>query len=357
MSDEHVQEWLSAYLDSELAAEDRTEVEAHLAACGECQRELDELRALDGWVRTLAPPEPPSEGAELATRVRARLQHEKAVAPARTGRWLAVAATLAAVAVVPWLVVQRSPAARETPAAAVEPSPPDGSSLSVDERGRSESDAPAAKPPRDAAGPQAGKVEGKLRARDTASGPAAAPSSMARSDERRELEVQARELRPIPPPPPPPAAPAAAAAEAVTPEEKADGGAAKRTYSFNAGSPVPNERAANGAGAADSFTADPGRAASEDDEVAALSKRTVANAGEAESLREAWAAFLVRFPRSPHAARARFGQVEAGAALYRFSGRAEDLAALRRAVETYNRTATPAEAKAAQALLNAVNER
>ncbi|GAP62464.1 hypothetical protein ARMA_0887 [Ardenticatena maritima] len=37
-------ETLSAYLDNEVSAEEREAIEAHLSACAECRRELDELR-------------------------------------------------------------------------------------------------------------------------------------------------------------------------------------------------------------------------------------------------------------------------------------------------------------------------
>lgn len=48
-----VEEWLSAYLDGELDARRRAEVQAHLDSCPACRRELDTLRSsarlLDAW--------------------------------------------------------------------------------------------------------------------------------------------------------------------------------------------------------------------------------------------------------------------------------------------------------------------
>ena len=44
--DEHPRGALHAYLDQELSLEGSLEVEAHLAACGACRRELETYRAL-----------------------------------------------------------------------------------------------------------------------------------------------------------------------------------------------------------------------------------------------------------------------------------------------------------------------
>ena len=49
-------ERLSAYLDSELAAPERTDVEAHLSDCDECQRELAALRQTRSLLRALPAP-------------------------------------------------------------------------------------------------------------------------------------------------------------------------------------------------------------------------------------------------------------------------------------------------------------
>ena len=44
--DEHPRGALHAYLDGELSLEGSLEVEAHLAECGACRRELETYRAL-----------------------------------------------------------------------------------------------------------------------------------------------------------------------------------------------------------------------------------------------------------------------------------------------------------------------
>lgn len=51
--EDHYRVLLSGYLDDELPPEQRDEVEAHLAACPACQRELDDMRRLF-WGTTAA---------------------------------------------------------------------------------------------------------------------------------------------------------------------------------------------------------------------------------------------------------------------------------------------------------------
>jgi hypothetical protein len=44
--DEHVGVWLSGYIDGELTQQQRQRVEIHCGTCGDCERELNDLRAL-----------------------------------------------------------------------------------------------------------------------------------------------------------------------------------------------------------------------------------------------------------------------------------------------------------------------
>ena len=53
MRDVHVDRDLSAYLDGEVAPEERTGIEAHLAACDRCSRRLAELRAIASLMASL----------------------------------------------------------------------------------------------------------------------------------------------------------------------------------------------------------------------------------------------------------------------------------------------------------------
>lgn len=52
---EHVNEWLSAYLDHELSGARLWQVEKHLAECAECQAELDEMRELSTLLHDAVP--------------------------------------------------------------------------------------------------------------------------------------------------------------------------------------------------------------------------------------------------------------------------------------------------------------
>lgn len=91
---------LSAYLERDLAAAERSAFDAHLLVCGECTRELDELSETVALLRGLPSPEPPPY---LATRVMARIAAGEAE-PSGLRRWLApllgpaLAAPLAAAA-------------------------------------------------------------------------------------------------------------------------------------------------------------------------------------------------------------------------------------------------------------------
>lgn len=53
---EHIEPLLSAYIDDELDAPQRSEVKCHLAECERCTRELDELRGVVNAAERLAAP-------------------------------------------------------------------------------------------------------------------------------------------------------------------------------------------------------------------------------------------------------------------------------------------------------------
>jgi len=81
-----VQDRLSAWLDDELAPEERTRLARHLESCAGCRRELARLEALDQVLGSWSAPVPPG----LPEKVRARLKP-----PARPWRQsLALAASL-----------------------------------------------------------------------------------------------------------------------------------------------------------------------------------------------------------------------------------------------------------------------
>jgi len=98
---------LDAYLDGELAAPDAAELEAHLRACPDCARLERRRRALSAAVRkhVLRFPAPDT----LRARVRTALRADVNRTAARRSYWpgLAVAASLAVVAVGSWQVALR----------------------------------------------------------------------------------------------------------------------------------------------------------------------------------------------------------------------------------------------------------
>src|SRR5688572_11658224 len=89
---------LSAYVDDELAATERTALEAHLPSCADCRATLDALRATIADL-SLLPDEVPTERDSWALR--------SAIAKARrpVGRWQRVAWSAGAVAAVAIAVV------------------------------------------------------------------------------------------------------------------------------------------------------------------------------------------------------------------------------------------------------------
>jgi anti-sigma factor RsiW len=72
--DEHPRGALHAYLDGELSLEGSLEVEAHLAACGACRRELETYRALRRLLQSAKSAAPEAESAliRVTRSVRAR---------------------------------------------------------------------------------------------------------------------------------------------------------------------------------------------------------------------------------------------------------------------------------------------
>jgi anti-sigma factor RsiW len=116
MSHADVEAQVDVYLDGELAESEAVELEAHLAGCASCARFRDDRLALR---QAIAARMPRLEAPELL-RARVRAAVREAAAPARARRlspflawrWLAFAASLAAVAVGSWrLAVVRTESA------------------------------------------------------------------------------------------------------------------------------------------------------------------------------------------------------------------------------------------------------
>ncbi len=80
---EHPTERLSAYIDGELTADERTSVEQHLETCADCQGVLADLRGIVVRARSLEDRPPESD---LWTGIEARLDERPEVVPLETHR-------------------------------------------------------------------------------------------------------------------------------------------------------------------------------------------------------------------------------------------------------------------------------
>lgn len=92
---ERVRSLLDPFIDDELAAEEQREVERHVRACPECQRELEELGELGAKLRLAAFHKAP---ARLLSSVQEslRMVEPRKPRPAQTRRWSLVASHLGA---------------------------------------------------------------------------------------------------------------------------------------------------------------------------------------------------------------------------------------------------------------------
>lgn len=99
--DEHPRGALHAYLDGELSLEGSLEVEAHLAECGACRRELETYRALRRLLVSAKSSEPEAESAlmKVTRSVRARRRRVYAIG----GFGAMAAAAMAALVLAPAL--------------------------------------------------------------------------------------------------------------------------------------------------------------------------------------------------------------------------------------------------------------
>jgi len=105
MSHPNFESQLDAYLDGELAAVDARELEAHVAQCRECMEFRDRRLALRAAIKARVPTFPASD--VLRQRVRATVRKAPRVRPWRS---LAIAASLAVVALGTWQLAARQSA-------------------------------------------------------------------------------------------------------------------------------------------------------------------------------------------------------------------------------------------------------
>lgn len=369
---EHVSDLLSGYLDAELVDEELDLVRAHLPNCPQCQEELDELRAIDRIARDLPPPELAAEDGDLALRVRARLLADAGARPARVHRWLAAAAALGAVTMLPWLMLRHggSDVAREVAPTSVfeqrrhAPAP---SAAPLDADSRDDKPAAPAAPPPVRIMDELQKKEDADRAKlsrewareDVETPPTSEAETTGAAATRRAVAQEAPQAKRrragtfAEAPAKDASMPEALSAAPVSPAEP-------RSEPPMAGAPSASaadesDRDMSGLG----YVAPPPAAmkaqqSSAADEAAtfrALGARRPATGDEARRLREEWRAFLRRYPGSPRLAEARLGLVEAGATAYRLDGRAEDLERLQQDVAEYQRLASPEQGATARRLL------
>jgi hypothetical protein len=337
----HEEERLSALLDDELSARERAEVEAHLAGCASCAALLARMRAVEDAARSLPAEAPAGYFDGLPERVRARIEARRA-SRRRLPSWAWAAAAAVLLAVV-------------TPLTLREIRSPQGSATG----------APAAVPPRAAAG--------KTAPREEAVPPGVTPSPLGSPTppasplaKREDAGAFARE----------PAASAPAGGAVARPETPHEAPRSRAEAKGEAveGSVAPSEAGANAAAAppaalplqesAQDRVQPPARIAAAPSEVGAVSSARSAEiaSGAADQkaglrdaerrfeqlaasrprtldewrrLREDWRAFATEFPQSSRADEARVLSIEAGLEALRAGGDAADSALFRRDREAY----------------------
>ena len=95
LMNEHVEKWLAAYYDGELAGANLEKVEAHLAVCEPCRAELETLVALSALLQESPAPESLTSSKQFAAQVGLRLprrQERPAWQRGLTVLWYAVPA-------------------------------------------------------------------------------------------------------------------------------------------------------------------------------------------------------------------------------------------------------------------------
>lgn len=99
----HLSESISAYLDGELTATERSQLVAHIGSCGRCARELEEIQMVRSAVRSLPVLElPPGLGTEAGG--------DLVPLHRRHGLWVGAAAAILAIVVAIAALVTPAPA-------------------------------------------------------------------------------------------------------------------------------------------------------------------------------------------------------------------------------------------------------
>ena len=220
---EHPRDLLSSFLDDELTAAERAEVEAHLSACSECREHLLSLRALSSALREQPVPPVP---AGLEDRIGRRLDTETVVPFRRRFAIPAtIAATIAAIGLVSVVVFEerRNPEppvfAPPAPHAATPQPTPQAENLRRLEEGKDNK-----------------KLDDEPRA-----------SQRQKSELESRRSVAKEKTAPAPPPAPPVARDELAKAPSPVPEGGVAGGVERDALSYVGNAPVPAEKQARAA--------------------------------------------------------------------------------------------------------------
>jgi hypothetical protein len=375
----HPAERLSAFLDGELSAADRAQVEGHLRECPACAHELEELAAVDAFAREVPVQAPDGYFEALPARVRARVRR-----PARIPRpalWaVAAAAAVMAVVVTP-VVLQRersvvAPAAQAVPEGPAPTSPAASIAPAPRSFAQPADTGSGARPLR----PARSEVQGRLQEREEADKPAENVLSKRQTNTadqalRRDAPAAAPAAPPLatvapaaaPPPAPAPATRAAAGFEerAAAPEPKAMADKVEAQTAVDAerardeaSADARKERArpadrklAAGSGA---FSHPDDRALMTNKRYEALLARPATSAAEARALRDAWDLFVHDFPADARADEARVRSIEAGVLAWTLGREAADLAAVRARGRAYLEAENAPQAARVRAALEAL---
>jgi hypothetical protein len=357
----HEEERLSAFLDGELSARERAEVEAHLARCASCAALVARMRAVEDAARSLSAEAPAGYFDGLPARVRSRIEARRGRLPAWA--WAAAAAVLLA-AVTPLTLRElrspqrtspAAPAAAPPIAAAEKTAPAEPAAIPP-----GVAPAPAGGPARPAS-PLAKKEDAGAFAREPgATRPPRNPVAGA-GEERHEASLVTPRVEPKTEAEASPVAPteaganAAAAPSAALPlqesaQDRMQAPARVAAAPAAVGAVASARSAELASGVADEKA---GLRAAERrfEQLEAEHPRTLE---EWRRLREEWRAFATAFPHSPRADEARVRTVEAGLEAWRVGGRAQDRAVLQRDIDAYLERPDAAQAARVRALLDAL---
>jgi hypothetical protein len=354
----HPGERLSAYLDGELSADDRAEVQVHLRECADCAHALEELAAVDAFARELPVEAPAGYFEELPGRVRARVR--RPVRAPRLAVWAAVAAAAVMAVVVTPVMLQRESSV-VAPAAQAVPEAPAPATLAASitpppVAGFADSGAAAsagARPLRAARN----EARGRLLEREKADH-AAEEKMLSQAQAQGADQVRRRDEPAALPPGPPavtaaPPAPKATMAESVevqgatapegTPAEPEADADAKKERARPA-----SRQAVAGAGA---FAHPNDRALMTDKRYQALLARQATSAPEARAARDAWELFARDVPADARADEARVRAIEAGVLAWKLGRDPADLATARERGRAYLESANAPQAARVRAAL------